>query len=126
MKHCSYENHGINSLRKPPLLSPWQWITQYGICAEENSRNQILPDANNASLGHSEKGLNSPPLHVLTRHRKPFSHKQWGFIKPLHFRCNKAPSRKQTRNSSQIVELPKHWGPCFYTAQNCVMAPEAP
>lgn len=125
MKHCSYENHGIKSLQKP-LLSCWQWITKCGICANENSRNQILPDANNASLGHSEKGLNSPPLQVLTRHRKPFSHQKWVSLKPPHFRCNKAPSRKQSRNSSHIIELSKHGGPCFNTAQNCIMAPESP
>lgn len=46
-------------------------------------------------------------------------------LRPLRCNSNKDLSLKQVRDSRRIAELPKHWGLCFYTAQNCVMAPEA-
>lgn len=46
-------------------------------------------------------------------------------LRPLRCKSNKDLSLKQARDSRWISELPKHWGLCFYTAQNRVMAPEA-
>lgn len=124
MQYCSYENYGINSFKNFPL-SHWQWISQYGICVNVNSRNQILLELTMLPLGIVRRvSINLLLLWKLDT-GSPLATSNGVSLRPLCRKSNKDLSLKQARDSRWIAELPKHWGLCFYTAQNCVMAPEA-
>lgn len=124
MQYCSYENYGINSLKNFPL-SHWQWISQYGICVNVNSRNEILLELTMLPLGIVRRvSINLLLLWKLDT-GSPLATSNGISLRPLRCNSNKDLSLKQVRDSRRIAELPKHWGLCFYTAQNCVMAPEA-
>ena len=99
----------VSTLFKSPSLPLAMDNTVWNLCSKK-SRNQILLHANDASLEHSKKGLNSPPLRVLTRHRRSLAITNGVSLQPPHIRYNKAPWRRQIRNSSQTVELSKHQG----------------
>lgn len=120
MKHCSYKNHGIHSLQNLPF---------YPTGNKEHSMESVQTKTPETKfflmLTMLPWGIvRRISIHFLSMFYldtgSPLVTSNGVSLKPLHRRCNKAPSRKQTRNPHQIVELPKHQSPCFYTQHKIV------
>lgn len=115
----------VSILKKTPFIPLAMDISQYGIWANVNSRNQILLELTMLPLSVVRRVSINLLLLLKLDTGSPLANSNGVSLRPLHCKSNKDLSLKQTRVSRQIAELPKHWGLCFYTAQNCVMAPEA-